>query len=124
MLPVSASQVISDTVNSVIAVQNSSSMELFIQVEGFALGNEGGRLLAMQRATNVRTQIEAALQAQNISLTVLVSGTSQTTVLNRFRTDLASVVPGFSAVDLRSKTARAGLSIPPNALGWSIKRVP
>jgi hypothetical protein len=96
ILPASASQVISDTVSTISAGRRSSGLQMLVQVEGFALGNEGGSALAMLRATNVRLNIEAAMMAQNIPLTFQSgSGASQTTV-NRFMSNLATVLPGTS----------------------------
>ncbi|MDX6576016.1 MAG: hypothetical protein QOE96_1969 [Blastocatellia bacterium] len=104
-VPASAGQVVSEAASSVVSVQNLSSTQLFIQVEGFAFANEGGVLMAMARAVNVAAQIEAALNAQRTPLSFSVgSGTSRTTV-NRLKPSLANVVPG-SSIPLTSSPGR------------------
>jgi hypothetical protein len=84
--------VVANTTSTVSTVAASIGRDLFVQVEGFAYGNEGGLSLARQRATAVRRAIESGLRRRHISL-VINTGTAS---VLRFFGNLAVVRAGSS----------------------------
>ena len=85
-LPTARTDVINSLVNTVKTT--GSSLEMLIQVEGFAYSNEGGVRLAQTRAANIQGEIAKMLSAAGLLAT--------TTGASRFSRNLATITPGTS----------------------------
>ncbi len=79
--------VVTGAVNTIATVQTNNGVSLMVQVEGFALSNEG-RSVAHQRAAAVHAVLDTAIRAKS-GLTVPAAG--------RFQPDLDTVLSGHSA---------------------------
>ncbi|MBL7748885.1 MAG: hypothetical protein JNM19_15715, partial [Chitinophagaceae bacterium] len=86
--PATTAGVVSAVVNTIQTTASGTGLDLMIQVEGRAFGNEGGATLAARRTASITSRIRASLRAAGISLTV---GSGP-----RFYPDQTTVVPGTS----------------------------
>ncbi|HXU45393.1 MAG TPA: DUF4157 domain-containing protein, partial [Thermoanaerobaculia bacterium] len=91
-LPFTTSGIVTEAADTIQTVAASTGLDLMVQVEGRAYGNEGGLLLASTRAQAVRREIEAELTTRGVALTV----TTGTTSRSRFFPDLSTLSPGSS----------------------------